>query len=140
MRKQTLPAVLLACGAAATALTGCSQINSLKQVSGVPLNTLQIAIGDELINQGVSILVTPVCTENTTNNTFECKGTTTTNQPIIVTTSPSSASTFTLSPGGTPTAVPDGTLTQSMEITVGGKKIYSGSVQAVIDKSERRAQ
>lgn len=138
MRRRQLITSVATIGLTATAMTGCSQIDSLQQVSGVPVNTLHIAIGYELLNNNIPILRAPECVENPGPKTFDCKGVTTTNQPIVVTASAATAATFTLSPGGTPTPAPDGTLDMTMVITVGGKQIYSGSVQSVIEKNQGR--
>ena len=39
----------------AVALVGCSQVASLKQVSGVPITTLQIATNTVLVSQDVRV-------------------------------------------------------------------------------------
>ncbi len=138
MRRSQLITAAATLSVATIALSGCSQVNSLQQVSGVPVNTLHIAIGYELLNNNIPILRSPECVENPGPKTFECKGTTTTNLPIVVTASAATAATFTLSPGGSPTPAPDGTLNMTMVITVGGKQIYSGPVQSVIEKNQGR--
>ena len=137
MRRAIVP--LAAIGIGGLALSGCSQLDSLKQVSGVSVNTLQIAVGYELIDQDIAILVTPNCIEGDSGKTFICEGKTTNNQPISVTANGGTASTFTLAPGGTPTAAPDGTLDMNMTIKVGTRTIYSGSVQDVIDRNQGQA-
>ncbi len=126
---------------AAVAMSGCSQIDSLKQVSGVPVNTLQIAVDTVLIENKVPILVAPVCEQTAADaNKLECPGKTTSGQDIVVTATNGTASTKTLSPGGTPTALPAGTLNLAMVVKVGGKTIYEGHAQTVIDKSQGGAK
>lgn len=122
-------------------MSGCSQIDSLQQVSGVPVNTLQIAVDTALIENKVSILVAPVCEQTAADaNKLECTGKTTSGQDIVVTATNGTASTTTLSPGGTPTALPAGTLNLTTVIKVGGKTIYEGQAQTVIDKSQGGAK
>ena len=78
-RRVIAAAAVVAGVAAVTA--GCSQVDSLKQASGVPINTLQIAVGTVLVNNKVPILVAPNCVEvNNDSTKFECKGKTTTGQ------------------------------------------------------------
>lgn len=126
---------------AAVAMTGCSQIDSLQQVSGVPVNTLQIAVDTVLIGSNVPILVAPVCEPTEADqNKLECAGKTTNGQDIVVTATNGTANTTTLSPGGTPTAFPAGTLNLAMVVQVGGKTIYEGQAQSVIDKSQGGAK
>ncbi len=138
-RRVIAAAAVVAGVAAVTA--GCSQVDSLKQVSGVPINTLQIAVGTVLVNNKVPIIVAPNCVEvNNDSTKFECKGKTTTGQEILATGTAGASNNFTLSPGGTPTPVPNGTLQLPMVVKVGGKVIYEGQAQAVIDSSQGGAK
>ncbi len=139
-RRARLALVTAALAAGALGVAGCSQIDSLQQVSGVPENTLQIAIGYELMDNEVPVLVAPVCTKNEPSNDFTCTGKTTKGEVIDVAATPATAATFTLSPGGTPTALPAGTLEYNMVIKVGSKEIYSGGVQAAISANQDGAQ
>ncbi len=136
-RAATLAATL---GLGVVALGGCSQIDSLQQVSGVPENTLQIAINYELLDKKVPILVAPACTQNADTGTFSCIGKTTTGEQITVDATKATAETFTLSPGGNPTELPSGTLDFTMTIKVGDKQIYDGGVQDVISANQDGAQ
>lgn len=104
-----------AVGLAVVGLAGCSQIASLKQVSGVPLTTLTIATNDVLVQQQVPILKAPVC--SLANKVYTCAGSTVTNQAITVT-------------------APD-TENLVMEIKVGDKVIFTGPVQDVIEKAQQ---
>ena len=141
MRARQVAAAVAVMAGVATAMTGCSQVDSLKQVSGVPINTLQIAVGTVLVNNKVPILVAPNCLEVDNDSTkFECKGKTTTGQEILATGTAGASNNFTLSPGGTPTPVPNGTLQLPMVVKVGGKVIYEGQAQAVIDSSQGGAK
>jgi hypothetical protein len=131
--------------AGALSVSGCaqlgSQIDSLKQVSGVPVNTLQIATDTVLTSQQVPILVAPTCVQDKDNaDNLTCKGKTTANEEILVTATNGPAVTATFTPGGTPTALPAGTLDLNMKLTVGGKVLYEGSAQSVIDKSQGGAK
>jgi len=128
-------------GVGVVVLGGCSQIDSLQQVSGVPENTLQIAIGYELLDNKVPVMVAPVCTEKTEDSGgFNCIGKTTTGEDITVVATKATAETFTLSPGGNPTELPSGTLDYTMTIKVGAKTIYDGGVQAAISANQDGAQ
>lgn len=133
-------------GIAATAMAGCSSLNSqvdaLAQVSGVPVNTLQIATETVLENNKISVLISPACVQSQTDATkFECPGgKSTKGESIDVTATNGPANTFTLAPGGTPTAYPAGTLDLVMNVKVAGKSIYEGQAQAVIDKSQGGAK
>lgn len=130
-----------ALGIGVISLAGCSQIDSLQQVSGVPENTLQIAIGYELIDNKVPILIAPVCTANTDDaGGFTCIGKTTKGEEISVKATKATAETFTLAPGGNPTKLPSGTLDYTMTIKVGDKQIYDGGVQAAISANQDGAQ
>jgi len=130
-----------ALGVGVIALGGCSQIDSLQQVSGVPENTLQVAIGYELFDNKVPVLVTPVCSENTdAAGGFTCIGKTTKGEEISVKATAATAATLTLAPGGNPTELPSGTLDYTMTIKVGDKQIYDGGVQAAISANQDGAQ
>ena len=67
---------------AAPLLVGCSQIDALAPVSGVPLSTVQIAASDVLIRKEVALLSAPICTESQAE--FTCVGTTLKKEPIEV--------------------------------------------------------
>ena len=134
-------ALFAALGIGVISLAGCSQIDSLQQVSGVPEKTLQIAIGYELIDQKVPILVAPVCVANNDDTGgFTCIGETKNSEKISVTATEATPATFTLAPGGNPTKVPNGTLDYTMTIKVGDKQIYDGGVQAAISANQDGAQ
>lgn len=98
---------------AAPLMVGCSQIDALQQVSGVPLSTVRIAANDVLVQKDVPIKTAPICTE--TESEFTCTGSTLKDEPIEV-------------------KVPNDE-TQVMTITVGGKQIFSGPVQDVVEQS-----
>ena len=101
---------------AAPLLVGCSQLDALQQVSGVPLATVEIAADDVLLAKKVPLLVSPVCVAGDAQ--FTCTGTTLDDKPINVT-------------------VPDDEQ-MVMTITVGGEQIFSGPVQEVIEKAGER--
>lgn len=98
---------------AAPVLMGCSQIDGLQPVSGVPLSTVGIAANQVLVAKRIPIKTAPICTESTTE--FTCTGATLKDEPIMV-------------------KVPNDQ-SQVMTITVGGKKIFTGPVQDVIEAS-----
>ncbi len=98
---------------AAPLLVGCSQIDALQQVSGVPLSTVRIAANDVLVREKVPIKTAPICTESETE--FTCSGTTLKDEPIEV-------------------KVPNDEQ-QVMTVTVAGKQIFSGPVQDVVEQT-----
>jgi hypothetical protein len=128
-----------AIGVAAITLVGCSQIDSLKQVSGVPVNTLQIASDEILVANNIPVLEAPTCVQNDAGTAVDCTGSTTNGTKITVAAKNTTAATFTLAPGGTPTAVPNGALNMVMVLKVGNKTLYQGSVQEAIERSAVKA-
>ena len=103
-------------------------------------STLQIAVGTVLVNNKVPILVAPNCVEVNNDSTSSNARA---RQPLAG--NPrnryrGASNNFTLSPGGTPTPVPNGTLQLPMVVKVGGKVIYEGQTQAVIDNSQGGAK
>jgi hypothetical protein len=104
----------LAAGAAAL-LAGCSQTAALAPVGGDRLTEVRFAANDVLLQNGVQILTAPVCTAS--GDAVSCAGSTMDSQPIAV----SSA------------ASDQGDLT----VTVGGRVLYQGSLQGVLDAAAR---
>lgn len=121
----------------AVALVGCSQVASLKQVSGVPITTLQIATNNVLVSQNVKVKEAPTCTDNAANDGYECKGSTITGAPIVVTAPEALDVSMTPTVNGTPVPMPEGTLKMPMTVTVAGKVIFKGDAQAVIEKNQK---
>lgn len=101
---------------AAPLLVGCSQVDALQQVSGVPLSTVKIAADDVLLTRDIPLLSAPVCTEG--DGQFTCTATTLTRKPVDVT-------------------VPDDE-EMIMTVTVDGKRIFKGPVQDVIEQAGER--
>ncbi|MEZ5185076.1 MAG: hypothetical protein R2720_04975 [Candidatus Nanopelagicales bacterium] len=101
---------------AAPVLVGCSQIDALQQVSGVPLATVEIAADDVLLQKNVPLLSAPICQEGDAE--FTCTATTQDNQQVEV-------------------SVPDDEQ-MIMTVTVGGEEIFSGPVQDVIERAGER--
>jgi len=97
-------------------LAACSQVDSLQQVSGVPLATVEIAAEDVLVAQNVRLLSAPACVQ--AGDTFTCAGTTLDDQAIEV-------------------EVPDDDA-MIMTVKVGGAEIFRGPVQEVIDRAGER--
>ena len=94
-------------------LVGCSQVDALQQVSGVPLATVRIAAYDVLVDQRVPIKEAPVCTESETE--FTCSGSTLRGEAIEV-------------------RVPNDEQ-QVMTVSVAGEQIFSGPVQDVNEEA-----
>ncbi len=94
-------------------LSGCSQVASLVPVSGGPEATVRIATIDVLTREKVAVLVAPVCTAK--SGSIGCTGTTAAKEPIVVTSGAKAP--------------------YAMTVTVGGKEIFSGTAQAVIDEA-----
>ena len=99
--------------AAVLACAGCSQTAALAPVGGAELGNLRYAVTDVLFEQGIEILVAPVCSG--TGADIECAGTTTGNETINGTATSDDAST--------------------VEVKVGATLLYSGSVQDVLDRN-----
>ncbi len=97
-------------------LAACSQVDSLQQVSGVPLATVEIAADDVLVAQNVRLLSAPACVE--ADGMFRCTGTTVDNEAIEV-------------------EVPDDD-EMIMTVRIAGQEIFQGQVQEVIEKAGER--
>lgn len=99
------------------ALAGCSQINALTPVSGGPLQTVRVGVLDVLVQDSIPILIAPVCTQESTQ--FTCLGKTIDGAEITA----------------------KSTLTKPYMITVavGGKTLYEGDVQVILDKAAQVA-
>lgn len=113
-------AVLAVTAASCLILAGCSQIAALKQVSGVPITTLTIAANDVLVAQRVPVLEAPKCRLDSAANKYQCSGSTLSGSKIDVT-------------------APDQE-NLIMTIKVGGKEIFSGGVQDVIESNQLGAK
>ena len=98
---------------AMVACAGCSQTAALAPVDGAELGNLRYAVNDVLLEQGVEISVAPVCSG--TGADIECAGETTGNEAITGSATSDDAST--------------------VEIKVGTKVLYSGSVKDVLDRN-----
>ncbi|MFN3340089.1 MAG: hypothetical protein ACK40Z_10380 [Dietzia sp.] len=95
------------------ALAGCSQIDALAPVGGAEIADLRYATNEVLLEQGVEVLVAPVCAGHGAD--LRCVGETVGNETITAT-----------------LASEDGA---SFDLTVGERLIYSGPVQAVLDRN-----
>lgn len=103
-------------GLACLALTGCSQVAAIAPVGGSHQAEVRYAAIDVLLDAEVEILVAPVC-ETDAAGTVSCAGETVSGESIVVS-----------SPAADPTSV---------EVTVGSKAIYSGSIMDVLDDAAR---
>ncbi len=99
-------------------LAGCSQIDTLKPVEGDEIAGITIAVGEVLNDQQVPVKVLPVCTP--ADHQYTCTGSTMSDDEIKADTSGADAAELT--------------------VVVGGKKIFEGTVQNVINKSGRESQ
>lgn len=106
--------------AGALALTGCANIGTevatLKPVAGDKLTGLNIAVNDVLLSQGVSVLVAPVCSFET--DSYSCAGKTVDDKRIE--------------------ATAQGAEPETMTITVGGQKLFEGSISDVLTRAGQR--
>ena len=94
--------------------TGCSQVDALAPVSGKDLVEARVAADDVLLTQHVAILTAPMCPPPDKGvATISCTGRTVANELI----------TITVVPG------PD---TDALDVTVGSRSIYRGTVQDVL--------
>lgn len=65
-------ALMAAAGLAVSALSGCSQINTLKPVAGDSISSVRTATVDVALANGVNFASAPVCTSADTH--FSCVG------------------------------------------------------------------
>lgn len=106
---------IAACVAAAPAFVGCTQVASLTPVAGDVVAAVGFATKDVLLDKGVEMKVVPVC--EGVKPEFTCTGETLDGEAIVSKTS--------------------ATDVDDLTITVGGKKIFEGSVETVITKAGR---
>ncbi len=106
-----MPLTVALATALAGALSGCSQIDALAPVGGDTLAEVRFAANDVLVASGVEVLTAPVCVASTTAIT--CEGATAEEAAILVKTTSADET--------------------SLEVTVGGTTLYSGSLQDVLD-------
>lgn len=121
-RRAKLLAGAAAGAIAVVGLSGCSQIASLKQVSGVPMTMVTIAANDILVEKKIDILTAPVCSENTEATLYTCNGKTLSGEAIVVT-APATEDSDKL----------------VMVIKVNNVELFTGNVQEVINKSQEGA-
>ncbi len=132
-----VPALITAAAAVGMALTGCSQLASLQQVSGVPVTTLTIASNTVLVEKKIPVKVAPVCEENEAASTLECKGSTLDGKEILVhaATPPKEKGTLTID--GQQTDLTSSVVPLDMTITIGGQEIFKGTAQSVIEAAQK---
>ncbi len=99
---------------AAASLSGCAYTSGLMPSAGANPN-VYFAQSDVLTNLKIPVLVLPACTANADNTTQTCKGTTMTNEPILVEVDQTQAS-------------------LPMTIKVGDKVVFTGSAMDVVKK------
>lgn len=101
---------------AALLLTGCSQVSALAPVGGDRATEIRFATIDLLLDEGIELGEAPTCTQ-AEDAAVSCTGTTADGTEISVTSSAEDQA--------------------SLEVTVGGKVIYSGAISDVIEKAAR---
>jgi len=101
----------LAVVAGGVLLAGCSQIDSLTPVGGASVTSVRNATNDVLVDQQVSILVAPVCTE--IDSGFTCTGSTTDGREILTKAS--------------------GTSPYELTISIDGEVIFTGTATEVLE-------
>ena len=103
---------------AAALLTGCSQTQALAPVGGNRLAEVRFATNDLLISADVEILTAPVCTASGAKDAdITCTGATIDNQVIRSTSTAKDQS--------------------NLDVTVGSRSIYHGSLMSVLDSNAR---
>jgi hypothetical protein len=123
----------VALGLSLAVLAGCSQVAQLQPVAGDPITSIRIATIDVLTDSDVQVLVAPTCTADGDN--YQCQGTTMSGEPIT------SQAVVRAEFGATKDAY--GAPEQadvSLEVKVGTKQVYSGTVQEVLDRAGRGAR
>jgi hypothetical protein len=102
------------------ALAACSQTAALAPVGGDRLAEVRFAAIDVLTNQHVELLVAPVCTASGDDDeAIACEGTTLDGRPI--------------------TAVSSAEHQDRLVVTVDGKVVHDGDLQAVLTSAARPA-
>ena len=104
-------AVILVAAAGGVLLAGCSQIDSLTPVGGSAVTSVRNATNDVLVDQQVSILVAPVCTE--VDSGFTCSGSTTDGREILT--------------------KAGGTSPYDLTISIDGEVIFTGTAKEVLE-------
>ena len=100
---------------AVLALAGCSQVSALAPVGGDDVSEVRFATIDVLLAQGVEILEAPTCA--LAGDVISCAGTALDGRDLAST-------------SGT-------TLDSTLEVTVGGTSIFSGTLGSVLDAGAR---
>jgi hypothetical protein len=103
--------LLLAAAAGGLLLSACSQIDSLTPVGGAAVTSVRNATNDVLVDQQVSILVAPVCTE--VDSGFTCTGSTTDGREILTKAGATSP--------------------YELTISIDGEVIYTGTAKEVLE-------
>lgn len=94
-------------------LAACSQISALTPVGGTAISAVRSATIDVLLDQGIEILVAPVCEARSEG--FTCTGTTIDGREILATAAL--------------------TAPYDLRIEVGGERIFEGTAQDVLDQA-----
>lgn len=113
MRRRPTACAIVAAVALALALSGCSQIAAIAPVGGDRLAEVRYAGNDILVEEGVDILVAPVCS-SPDEIAVSCEGEAVGGDAIRVVSTALS---------------PDDVL-----VTVGDRTLYDGSLMAVLEK------
>lgn len=109
-------ALALACAALiAPLLGGCSQVAALAPVGGNRVAEVRYGAIDVLLGDGIEPLEAPVCAAS--GETITCEGTTTAGETIAVVSSTGADA--------------------LLEVKVGTRVLYSGSLQTVLDEAAR---
>ena len=99
------------------ALVGCSQTAALAPVGGDRLAMVRFAANDVLVHERINILTAPICSAS--GGAVTCHGTTLADEPITVTSRADDQA--------------------DMDVTVGTRTLYHGSVQAELNVNARPA-
>jgi hypothetical protein len=95
------------------AVAGCSQIAAIAPVGGDRLAEVRYAVNDILIEQEIGILVAPVCTVGTDEETVTCEGMARDGQAIDAVSAAAAPDDFVVRVGDE--VVYDGSLTEVLE-------------------------
>ncbi|NYF17631.1 hypothetical protein HDC37_002476 [Microbacterium sp. AK009] len=113
MIRRSASAILLA-PAVVLAVAGCSQIAAIAPVGGDRLAEVRYAVNDVLIEEGIDILVAPVCTVGADEVTVTCEGSTGDERTIDATSEVESS--------------------DQIVVRVGDEVVYEGSLSAVLER------
>lgn len=109
-------------------IAGCSQVAQLQPVAGDDVTSVRIATNDVLLNEGIPVLVAPVCAIDGAD--YRCTGSTQAGEEIVAVAVTKAEFGATKDQWGAPAPA-----VIELKITVGGEPLFSGTVQGVLERN-----